>query len=88
MTPEPGLSARALKEQAGDLVRGLDARERAVLLAINEHKVLVTEHLKAMFFGSVVAPRIACVIWSSSASYRPGTRPSQEGWARHQDITR
>jgi hypothetical protein len=53
MTPEPGLSPRALKEQAGDAVRGLDARERAILLAIYEHKVLVTEHLKAMFFGSL-----------------------------------
>jgi hypothetical protein len=42
MTPEPR-----------DLVRGLDARERAVLIAIYEHKVLLTEHLKAMFFGSV-----------------------------------
>jgi hypothetical protein len=36
-----------------DLVRGLDARERAVLVAIYEHKLLVTEHLKAMFFGSL-----------------------------------
>jgi hypothetical protein len=42
MTPEPR-----------DLVRGLDARERAVLLAICDHKVLVTAHLKAMFFGSL-----------------------------------
>ena len=42
MTPEP----RKLK-------RGLDARERAVLVAIYEHKVLLTEHLKAMFFGSL-----------------------------------
>jgi Replication-relaxation len=38
---------------AGDLIRGLDARERAVLVAIYEHKVLLTEHLKAMFFGSL-----------------------------------
>jgi hypothetical protein len=53
MTPEPGLPSRALKEQARVLVRRLDARERAVLLAIYEHKVLVTEHLKAMFFGSL-----------------------------------
>jgi hypothetical protein len=53
MTPEPGLSARALREQADDLVRKLDARERAVLVAIYEHKVLVTQHLKAMFFGSL-----------------------------------
>lgn len=36
-----------------DLIRGLDARERAVLVAIYEHKVLLTEHLKAMFFGSL-----------------------------------
>jgi hypothetical protein len=42
MTPEPR-----------NLIRGLDARERAVLVAIYEHKVLLTEHLKAMFFGSV-----------------------------------
>ncbi len=42
MTPDPR-----------DLMRRLDARERAVLLAIYEHKVLVTEHLKAMFFGSL-----------------------------------
>ena len=42
MTPEPR-----------NLVRGLDPRERAILVAIYEHKVLVTEHLKAMFFGSV-----------------------------------
>lgn len=34
MTPEPW-----------DLIRGLDARERAVLVAIYEHKVLLTEHL-------------------------------------------
>jgi hypothetical protein len=53
MTPEPGLSSRALNEQASDLLRKLDARERAVLVAIYEHKVLVTEHLKAMFFGSL-----------------------------------
>ena len=53
MTPEPGLSSRALREQADDLVRKLDSRERAVLFAIYEHKVLVTEHLKTMFFGSV-----------------------------------
>jgi hypothetical protein len=36
-----------------DLMRGLDARERAVLVAIYEHKVLLTEHLKAMYFGSL-----------------------------------
>lgn len=42
MTPEPR-----------ELPRGLDARERAVMLAIYEHKVLLTEHLKAMFFGSL-----------------------------------
>jgi hypothetical protein len=42
MTPDPR-----------DLMRRLDARERAVLLAIYEHKVLLTEHLKAMFFGSL-----------------------------------
>jgi hypothetical protein len=42
MTPDPR-----------DLFRGLDARERAILTAIYEHKVLVTEHLKAMFFGSL-----------------------------------
>jgi superfamily I DNA/RNA helicase len=42
MTPEPR-----------DLVRGLDPRERAVVVAIYEHKVLLTEHLKAMFFGSL-----------------------------------
>jgi hypothetical protein len=53
MTPEPGLSARVLREHADDLVRKLDARERAVLVAIYEHKVLLTEHLKAMFFGSL-----------------------------------
>ena len=52
MTPEPGLSARALKEQAGDLVRNLDTREHAVLIAIYDHKVLLTRHLKAMFFVS------------------------------------
>jgi hypothetical protein len=34
-------------------VRSLDARERAVLVTVYEHKVLVTEHLKAMFFGSL-----------------------------------
>jgi Replication-relaxation len=42
MTPDPR-----------DLMRRLDARERAVLVAIYEHKVLLTEHLKAMFFGSL-----------------------------------
>jgi hypothetical protein len=42
MTPEPR-----------DLLRGLNARERAVLSAIYEHKVLLTEHLKVMFFGSL-----------------------------------
>lgn len=36
-----------------DLVHGLDPRERAVLVAIYKHKVLVTERLKAMFFGSL-----------------------------------
>jgi hypothetical protein len=35
-----------------ELMRGLDPRERAILVAIFEHKVLLTEHLKAMFFGS------------------------------------
>jgi hypothetical protein len=34
-------------------MRRLDARERAVLLAIYEHKVLLSEHLKAMLFGSL-----------------------------------
>jgi hypothetical protein len=53
MTPKPGMPSRALKEQASNLRHGLDARERAVLVAIYEHKVLLTEHLKAMFFGSV-----------------------------------
>ena len=53
MTPEPALSSRALREQADDVVRKLDTRERAVLVAIYEHKVLLTEHLKAMFFGSL-----------------------------------
>jgi hypothetical protein len=42
MTPEPR-----------SLLRGLGPRERAVLVAIFEHKVLLTEHLKAMFFGSL-----------------------------------
>jgi hypothetical protein len=42
MTPEPR-----------DLLRGLDTRERAVLVAIYQHKILLTEHLKAMFFGSI-----------------------------------
>lgn len=42
MTPEPR-----------ELLRGLDARERAVMLAIYQHKVLLTKHLKAMFFGSL-----------------------------------
>jgi hypothetical protein len=41
MTPDPR-----------NLARELDARERAILLAMYEHKVLVTQHLKAMFFGS------------------------------------
>jgi hypothetical protein len=36
-----------------DLVRGLDPRERGVLIAIYQHKVLLTQHLKAMFFGSL-----------------------------------
>jgi hypothetical protein len=36
-----------------DLMRGLDARERAILVAIYEHKLLLTEHLKAMFFGAL-----------------------------------
>ena len=40
MTPDPR-----------DLIRRLDARERAVLVAIYEHRVLLTKHLKAMFFG-------------------------------------
>jgi hypothetical protein len=31
----------------------LNARERAILIAIHEHKVLLTAHLKAMFFGSL-----------------------------------
>lgn len=53
IAPEPGLSSRALREQASDLVRRLDARERAVLVATYEHKVLLTQHLKAMFFGSL-----------------------------------
>ncbi len=38
--------------EASYLLRGLDARGRAILVAIYQHKVLVTEHLKAMFFGS------------------------------------
>lgn len=38
---------------ARDLIHGLNARERAVLVAIYEHKVLLTEHLKTMFFGSL-----------------------------------
>src|SRR5919106_450949 len=48
-----GRRESAMTPDARDLIRGLDARERAVLVAIYEHKVLLTEHLKAMFFGSV-----------------------------------
>jgi hypothetical protein len=36
-----------------DNLLGLDARERAVLVAIYEHKILLTEPLKAMFFASL-----------------------------------
>ena len=42
-----------MTSEPSDLVRGLDPRERAVLVAIYEHKVLLTEHLKTMFFGSL-----------------------------------
>src|ERR671919_2638916 len=48
-----GRRESAMTPDARDLIRGLDARERAVLVAIYEHKVLLTEHLKAMFFGSL-----------------------------------
>ncbi|MDQ3662760.1 MAG: hypothetical protein M3454_17250 [Actinomycetota bacterium] len=51
MTPEPR-----------EVLRELDERERAILLAIYEHKVLLTEHVKAMFSRRFVAPRIACAI--------------------------
>jgi hypothetical protein len=44
---------RPMTPESRDLIRGLDTRERAVLVAIYEHKVLVTEHVKAMFFGSL-----------------------------------
>ncbi|MGI8774469.1 MAG: replication-relaxation family protein [Actinomycetota bacterium] len=36
-----------------ELLRELDGRERAILNAIYEHKVLLTEHVKAMFFTSL-----------------------------------
>ena len=42
-----------MTSESRNLIRGLDARERAVLVAIYEHKVLLTEHVKAMFFGSL-----------------------------------
>jgi hypothetical protein len=48
-----GRGESAMTPDARDLIRGLEARERAVLVAIYEHKVLLTEHLKAMFFGSL-----------------------------------
>jgi hypothetical protein len=51
LTSEPRAS-RALKEAGSDAAR-LNARERAILIAIYEHKVLLTAHLKAMFFGSL-----------------------------------
>ena len=52
MTPEPG-----------DLLRELDGRERAILLAIYEHKVLLTDHVKAMFFTSLrrAQDRLRCL---------------------------
>jgi hypothetical protein len=49
----PGRRESAMTPDARDHIRGVDDRERAVLVAIYEHKVLVTEHLKAMFFGSL-----------------------------------
>jgi hypothetical protein len=51
LTSEPRAS-RALK-QTGLVAARLNARERAILIAIYEHKVLLTQHLKAMFFGSL-----------------------------------
>jgi hypothetical protein len=36
-----------------ELMRGLDPRERAILVAIFEHKVLLTEHLKAHPAGAL-----------------------------------
>jgi hypothetical protein len=46
-------SEGAMSAESRSVVHRLDARERAVLLAIYEHKVLLTKHLKAMFFGSL-----------------------------------
>lgn len=51
LTSEPR-SSRTLKQAGLDAVR-LNGRERAILIAVYEHKVLLTQHLKAMFFGSL-----------------------------------
>jgi hypothetical protein len=70
-----------------DLVRGLDPRERAVLVAIYEHKVLLTEHLKAMFFGSLRRAQDRLRHLAQRGLIETWYPPSREGWARHQDIT-
>ncbi|MEA2507097.1 MAG: hypothetical protein QOH48_1715, partial [Actinomycetota bacterium] len=51
LTSEP-VASRALEQEGLDAAR-LNGRERAILIAIYEHKVLLTAHLKAMFFGSL-----------------------------------
>jgi hypothetical protein len=49
------------------LLRELDGRERAILLAIYEHKVLLTEHVKRCSSRRFVAPKIGCAISRRSA---------------------
>jgi hypothetical protein len=51
LTSEP--RASWVLKQADSKAARLSTRERAILIAIYEHKVLLTAHLKAMFFGSL-----------------------------------
>lgn len=46
------LTARAENDHELQALRSLEPRERAVLIAIYEHKVLLTRHVKALFFAS------------------------------------
>ena len=46
-------SRSSAEQRAVDTANRLTARDRAVLLAIYEHKVLLTEQLQTLFFRSL-----------------------------------
>ncbi len=88
MTPEPGFSTRALRAQSDELVRKLDVRERAVLVAILRAQGARdrTPEGDVLRVASGAQDRLRHL--AQRGLIETCTRPSRVAWARHQDITR